>query len=93
MSDSVQSFSIRCTLYQPVYQPVYTINLYINRYPKPSRRILEAEVSDDFISYLSLMDFKPKVCYLESHSFVCFIPKPSRHSLAEVSDDFIVCVC
>ena len=51
-----------------------------------------------FLEYLSsLMDFKPRVCYLESQSFICFIskpsrrslvPEPSRCSLAEVSDDF-----
>ena len=38
------------------------------------------------------MDFKPNVCCLESYSFVCFIPKLSRHSLAGVSDDFIALV-
>ena len=27
------------------------------------------------------MDFKPRVLYLESQSFVCFIPKPSRRNL------------
>ena len=42
--------------------------------------------------HLSLIDFKPRVCYLEAHSFVCFILKPSRLSLAEVSADFILSV-